>query len=318
LSEYWAERRVCVTGGAGFLGQHLVRRLEQQGARVFTPRRRDFDFTTPDACLRCLREHPCDTLIHAAAYYGGIGINQSEPATIYYTNLVMGANLFEAARLAGVARVVVIGTACSYPGHLEGQLREEDLWAGPCHPSVQNYGTVKRMLALQGEAYRRQYGLPSIHLIPTNLYGPGDSYNPVRSHVVAALVRKFVEAEHEDRPYVEVWGTGTPVREFLDVEDCATAVLLAAERYDEAMPLNLGTGIGTTIRELTETIAHLTGYRGELRWDRGKPDGAPHKVLDVTRMRRVLGWVPPSDLRSGLTRTIRWYRRNKVEADAKW
>lgn len=320
MKSVWSGKRVTVTGGAGFLGRHLVSRLESYGAEVFVPRRREYDLTTLDAGLRCLLEHPCDVLIHAAAYYGGIGINVTQPATLYYTNLVMGANLMEAARLTKVGKFVAIGTACSYPGYLEGNLREDDLWAGPCHASVINYGLTKKMMAVQAQAYKRQYGLDSIHLILTNLYGPGDSYNPERSHVAAALIRKWVEAEIAGTPSIEVWGTGTPIREFIYVEDCADAIILAAEKYDDAAtPLNIGTGIGTSIRELVETINDVTGYRGRVEWNADKPDGAAKKVLDVTRMRQALGdWTPPTDLRSGLSKTIAWYRANKAEADAKW
>jgi GDP-L-fucose synthase len=317
---FWSGKRVTVTGGAGFLGQHVVKRLRSFGAEVFVPRKRDYDLTTLDGCLRCLLEHPCSALIHAAAYYGGIGINVNEPGRLYYTNLVMGANLMEAARLAKVRKVVNIGTACSYPGYLEGRLKEEDLWNGPCHASVVNYGLTKKMLAVQGQAYKKQYGLDSIHLILTNLYGPGDSYNPARSHVVAALVRKWVEADMQKAPSIEVWGTGRPVREFIYVEDCADAIVLAAERYEDvALPLNIGTGIGTSIRELVETINDVTGYAGKIAWNTEKPDGAAMKVLDVTRMTQALdGWTPPTALRDGLARTIPWYRANKAEADAKW
>lgn len=317
---FWSGKRVTVTGGAGFLGQHLVRRLRALGAECYVPRKRDYDLTSLDAGLRCLLEHPCDVLIHAAAYYGGIGINVNEPARLYYQNLVMGANLMEAARLAKVAKVVNIGTACSYPGYLEGHLKEEDLWDGPCHASVVNYGLTKKMLAVQGQAYRKQYGLDSIHLILTNLYGPGDSYNPDRSHVVAALIRKFVEAEMADAASVEVWGTGKAVREFIYVEDCADAIVLAAEVYgDAALPLNIGTGLGTSIRELAETVHEVSGFRGRIAWNAEKPDGAPMKVLDVARMRRALdGWTAPTSLRDGLAKTVAWYRAHKAEADAKW
>lgn len=317
---FWSSKRVTITGGAGFLGQHVVKRLRSYGATVYVPRKRDYDFTALDASMRCLLEHPCDVLIHGAAYYGGIGINVNEPGRLYYANLVMGANMMEAARLAKVQKVVNIGTACSYPGYLEGHLKEEDLWAGPCHASVVNYGLTKKMLAVQGAAYKKQYGLDSIHLILTNLYGPGDSYNPDRSHVVAALVRKWVEAEMSNAPSIEVWGTGKPVREFIYVEDCADAIVLAAEKYNDVnIPLNLGTGIGTSIRELVETINAVTGYRGKLNWNTDKPDGAMMKVLDVTRMKEALdGWEPPTQLREGLTKTIAWYRANKAEADEKW
>ena len=220
MKGYWVDKRVTVTGGAGFLGQHLVRRLESFGAKVSCPGKGIITSPPSTPASRCLLEHPCDVLVHAAAYYGGIGINVTEPAKLYYTNLVMGANLMEAARLAKVGKFVAIGTACSYPGYLEGELKEEDLWAGPCHASVVNYGLTKKMMAVQAQAYKKQYGLDSIHLILTNLYGPGDSYNPDRSHVVAALVRKFVEAEMAMAPRVEVWGTGKPIREFIYVEDC--------------------------------------------------------------------------------------------------
>jgi GDP-L-fucose synthase len=226
----------------------------------------------------------------------------------------------EAARLAKVGKFVAIGTACSYPGYLEGHLKEADLWAGPCHASVINYGLTKKMMAVQAQAYKKQYGLDSIHLILTNLYGPGDSYNPDRSHVVAALVRKWVEADMAKAPSIEVWGTGKPVREFIYVEDCADAIVMAAEKYDDAaMPLNLGTGIGTSIKELAETINSVTGYKGKLVWNADKPDGAAMKVLDVARMKDVLdGWTPPTSLKEGLAKTIAWYRANKEEADAKW
>jgi GDP-L-fucose synthase len=232
----------------------------------------------------------------------------------------MGANLMEAARLQNVGKVVNIGTACSYPGYLEGDLKEDDLWGGPCHASVVNYGLTKKMLAVQGLAYKRQYGLDSIHLILTNLYGPGDSYNPDRSHVVAALVRKWVEADLAAAPSIEVWGTGKPIREFIYVEDCADAIVLAAEKYNDVnLPLNIGTGIGTSIKELVETISEVTGYKGKIVWNTDKPDGAIKKVLDVTRMKRELdGWSPPTSLRAGLAKTISWYRANKAQADAKW
>jgi GDP-L-fucose synthase len=320
MHSFWSDKKVTVTGGAGFLGKHLVKRLENMGAAVYVPRQRDYNLTNLDAGLKCLLEHPCDVLIHAAAYYGGIGINVNEPASLYYRNLVMGANLMEAARLTKVAKVVNIGTACSYPGYLEGHLKEDDLWSGPCHASVVNYGLTKKMLAVQGQAYKKQFGLNSIHLILTNLYGPGDSYNPDRSHVVAALVRKWVEADLNKAPSVEVWGTGKAIREFIYVEDCADAIVLAAEKYnDAAMPLNIGTGIGTSIRELAETVHNVSGYQGKMTWNTDKPDGAPLKVLDVTRMKSVLdGWIAPTDLKTGLAKTIAWYRAHKVEADAKW
>jgi GDP-L-fucose synthase len=217
-----------------------------------------------------------------------------------------------------VRKVVQIGTACSYPGYLENLLKEENLWDGPPHETVWNYGLTKKMLSVQGWAYKKQYGMDSIHLILTNLYGPGDSFNPDRSHVAAALVRKFVEAVLEDKATVEVWGTGKPVREFLYVEDCAEAIVLASEKYDDLTPMNLAPGVGTSIKALAELIQELAGFTGRIEWNTSKPDGQMVKVLDATRMQRSLGWTPPTSLREGLAKTIAWYRANKTEADQRF
>lgn len=316
---FWKGKRVTVTGGAGFLGRHVVNRLERAGANVFVPRKREYDLITPDGCRRCLADHPADMVLHGAAFYGGLGINQAQPGRIFYENISMGVNLMEAARGAGVSKFVTIGTACSYPGYSEGKLREADFWAGPLHDSVAHYGLTKKILQVQGQAYHRQFGFRSIHLVLTNLYGPWDSYNPQRSHVVAALIRKWVEATLSAAPTIEVWGTGRPVREFLYVDDAAEAVLLAAEKYDDVdLPLNVGTGEGTSIRRLVELIHEASGYQGEIVWRTDKPDGAMYKVLDVSRMVEILGWQPPTRLADGLARTIAWYAQHKPEADARF
>jgi GDP-L-fucose synthase len=317
-TDFWRDTRVVVTGGSGFLGSQIAARLRGRVKELGVPRSREYNLVRLEDCERCLQDFQPDILIHGAAFYGGIWINQLYPGRIYYENLVMGANIMEAARLAGVQKVVQIGTACAYPGHLEDLLKEDNFWDGPPHETVWNYGLTKKMMSVQGHAYKKQYGLDSIHLVLTNLYGPGDSFNPDRSHVAAALLRKFVEAVLEDRPTVEVWGTGKPVREFMYVEDCADAILLAAERYHDLTPMNLAPGIGTSIRELALLIQELTGFRGEIVWNTSKPDGQMVKVLDASRMKRHLDWTPPTSLRDGLARTIGWYRANKAAADARF
>lgn len=315
---FWKGKGVVVTGGSGFLGSHVVEILEAEGAKAFVPHKRDFNLMKLEDGLKCFLEAKPEMVIHGAAFYGGIWINQVYPGRIFYENLVMGANVIEACRLAGVKKFIGIGTACSYPGYLEGNLSEDKLWDGPLHETVRNYGLTKKMMQVQCWAYGKQYGFKGIHLILTNLYGPRDSYNEQRSHVVAALIRKFVEATMENKLEVEVWGTGKPIREFLYVEDCAQAIVRAAEVYDDAEPLNIGTGMGTSIRELTELVQKISGFRGKLRWNADKPDGQMVKILDVSKMKRILGWVPPTDLRTGLQKTIKWYREHKPEADARF
>src|SRR5262245_48819326 len=314
---FWKNKCVLVTGGAGFLGSHIVGRLKNAGGEVIVPRKQQYDFTVLAAAEKCFATFSPQIVIHCAAYYGGIWINQLYPARIYYENLVMGANLMEAARLHGVDKVVQVGTACSYPGDLENELAEKDLWHGLPHETVVNYGMTKKIMNVQGAAYAKQYGLTSIHLILTNLYGPHDTFHPDRSHVAAALVRKFVEAKMQNEATVEVWGTGSPVREFLYVDDCAQGILLATEKYHELEPMNLGTGVGTSIRELAQTIQAASGYRGEIVWNTAKPDGQLKKVLAVEKMRRTLNWQPPTSLSEGLAKTLRWYEANKAEADAR-
>ncbi|GAF78326.1 unnamed protein product [marine sediment metagenome] len=316
---FWTGKRVMVTGGSGFLGSHIVGILRARGAEVGVPRKRDYDLTNLDAAKRAFAEMRPDIVIHGAAFYGGIWINKLYPGRIYYENLVMGANVFEAARLAGgVEKLVTIGTACSYPGYLDGCLSEDRFWDGGLHESVVNYGFTKKALSVQGLCYKKQYGLDSIHLILTNLYGPRDTFNPERSHVVSALIRKFVEAHQAGADEVVVWGTGKPIREFLYVEDCAEAIVRAAESYGDLEPMNIGTGIGTSIRELGETINDVVGFKGRIRWDTSKPDGAVKKVLDISKMKQALSWQPPTPLHAGLDRTISWYVANKEEADKRF
>lgn len=312
---FWTGKRVVVTGGAGFLGSHLVERLQEYGAEVLVPRKKEYNLVQLEQALRCFQAFRPHIVIHGAAIYGGIWFNQLYPGTIFYENLVMGANVMEAARQCQVEKFVGIGTACSYPGYLEGELREDCLWDGPPHETVINYGLTKKMMAVQGWAYKKQFGFRSIHLILTNLYGPRDTFHPDRAHVVSALIRKFVEARMKDAPEVEVWGTGKPIREFLYVDDCAEGILRAAELYEDTVPLNIGCGQGTAIRELVSLIQEISGFEGPLRWNTSKPDGQMKKVLDVSRMKSILKWEPPTDLRAGLKKTIDWYTIHKEEAD---
>lgn len=315
---FWQGKKVVVTGGSGFLGSHIVESLEKGGAQLWVPRSRDCNLVSFANARQYLQETRPQVVIHGAAFYGGIGFNQLYPGRIFYENLVMGANMMEASRQAGVEKFVGIGTACSYPGYLEGELKEDSLWDGPPHDTVINYGLPKKMMAVQGWAYKKQYGMNSIHLILTNLYGPRDTFQIERAHVVSALIKKFVEATQNGQPGVEVWGTGKPIREFLYVEDCTDAILRAAELYDDTASLNIGCGKGTSIRELVTQIQELTGFSGHLRWNTTKPDGQMKKVLDVSRMRKVLGWQPPTDLRTGLRKTIDWYVAHKEEADRRY
>ena len=312
---FWQGRRVMVTGGSGFLGRHIVELLSEKDCEIFVPRSKEYNLVFFDQAQQCMESFRPHIVIHGAAFYGGIWINQLYPGRIFYENLVMGAHVMEAARLVGVEKFVGIGTACSYPGYLEGHLKEDNLWDGIPHETVVNYGLTKKMMAIQGWAYKRQYGLDAIHVILTNLYGPCDTFNPDRSHVVAALIRKFVEAKQAGSPEVEVWGTGKPVREFLYVEDCAEAIVRAAEVYDDVSPLNIGCGEGTSIRELVDIVKELAGFEGQVIWNADKPDGQMVKVLDVTKMKQVLQWSPPTSIRDGLQKTIAWYVANKVMAD---
>ena len=312
---FWSGKKVVVTGGVGFLGSHVVDRLRSQGAEVQVPRSKECNLVSFENALQYFRAIRPQVVIHSAAYYGGIGFNQLYPGRIFYENLVMGANVMEVARQCEAEKFIGIGTACSYPGYLEGELKEQDLWNGPPHESVINYGLTKKMMAVQGWAYKKQWGFNSIHLILTNLYGPRDTFHIDRAHVVSALIKKFVEAKQQGHKQVEVWGTGKPVREFLYVGDCADAIVRAAETYEDTTPLNIGCGKGTSIRELVDHIQQATAFDGAVSWNTSKPDGQMKKILDVSRMRTALGWTPPTDLRQGLSKTIDWYVANKQEAD---
>jgi GDP-L-fucose synthase len=307
-------KRVLVTGGAGFLGRYVGEELRKyEPAAVFAPRRAEYDLTEQADVRRLLDDRRPDVVIHLAALVGGIGANREHPGRFFYANAVMGVQLMEEARRRGVAKFVTVGTICSYPKHTPVPFREDDLWAGYPEETNAPYGLAKKMLLVQGQAYRREYGFNAITLLPVNLYGPGDNFHPKSSHVIPALINKVVEARDAGRDHVDVWGTGSASREFLFVRDAAEGVVAAADRYDDPEPVNLGTGREITIRALAELICELCGFRGELRWDPSKPDGQPRRCLDTTRARERFGWQATTGFRDGLRQTIDWYERSKEE-----
>ena len=300
-------RRVTVTGGAGFLGRYVVGALRSRGCDVFVPRRAAYDLTREDAVCRLLADARPDLIVHLAAVVGGIGANSASPGRFFYDNLMMGTMLMEQARRAGVAKFVGIGTICAYPRLTPVPFQESRLWDGYPEETNAPYGLAKKMLLVQGQAYRRQYGFNAIHLLPVNLYGPGDNFDPESSHVIPALIRKCVEAVETRAPRIVCWGDGTATREFLFVEDCAEAIVLAAELYDGPEPVNIGAGFEVSIRELTGIVAGLCGFTGEIVWDTSKPNGQPRRCLDTARAAARFGFRARTDLRDGLARTIRWY-----------
>jgi GDP-L-fucose synthase len=312
MDRFWATRRVMVTGGGGFLGGAVVRRLQRAGAtEIFVPRSRDYDLRTTDGIGRALADGRPDLVIHLAAVVGGIGANRENPGRFFYENAVMGVELMERARLAGVGKYVQIGTVCSYPKFTPVPFHEDDLWNGYPEETNAPYGLAKKMLLVQGQAYRQQYGFDVIHLIPVNLYGPGDNFDPSSSHVIPALIKKCVDAREAGADHIDVWGTGAASREFLYVDDAAEGIVLGAERYEGADPVNLGVGREITIRDLVQLIARLTRFDGEIAWDASKPDGQPRRALDTSRARERFGFVASTGFEEGLRRTIEWYEERQ-------
>jgi GDP-L-fucose synthase len=308
MAEPWPNRRVMVTGGGGFLGTVVVRRLQEAGIKeIFVPRSRDYDLRTDDGIDRALADGHPDVVIHLAAVVGGIGANRENPGRFFYENAIMGIELIERSRLAGVAKFVQIGTVCSYPKFTPVPFHEDDLWNGYPEETNAPYGLAKKMLLVQGQAYRQQFGFDVIHLIPVNLYGPGDNFDPASSHVIPALIKKCIDAREAGDGHIDVWGSGAASREFLYVDDAAEGIVLASERYDGADPVNLGVGQEITIRELVELVARLTRFGGEIRWDPTKPDGQPRRALDTSRARKRFGFAATMAFEEGLRRTIDWY-----------
>lgn len=309
---FWQDKRILVTGGAGFLGSHVVDQLKQKGVQqenIRVPRSRDADLRRWDDCVAAVSD--IDLIIHLAARVGGIGYNLNHPAELFYDNLMMGVQLVEAARQAGVGKCVLIGTVCAYPKFTPVPFSEDAIWDGYPEETNAPYGLAKKMLLVQSQAYRQQYGFNSIYLLPVNLYGPGDNFNPESSHVIPALIRKFVEAEQDGRDVVEVWGTGQASREFLYVDDAARGVLLAAEQYNDPAPVNLGAHQEISIKDLVGLIADLTGFSGKIHWDTSKPDGQPRRCLDVSRAEKAFGFRAGVGFEQGLRETIAWYRAQK-------
>lgn len=308
------KKKIIVTGGSGFLGKHLVARLRSTGCeRVFVPRSREFNLTLEADILRLLMQHRPDVVIHLAALVGGIGANRQNPGSFLYNNLIMGTQLIEACRRVGVEKFVQVGTICSYPKLTPIPFQESDLWNGYPEETNAPYGLAKKLLIVQLQAYRQQYGFNGVNILPVNLYGPGDNFDPQTSHVIPALVRKCVEARARGDQSITVWGTGTPTREFLYVEDAARAVQLAAERLETSDPVNIGSGQEISIADLVRLIARKTNFHGEIRFDATKPDGQPRRCLDVTRARELMGFEASTSFAEGLDRTIASY-----QASANW
>ena len=310
--EFWKNRRVCVTGGAGFLGSFVTQKLREQGAEeIYIPHFEEYDLVKMDDINKMLDVAKPDIIIHLAAHVGGIGANREHPAEFFYDNLMMGVQLMHQAYLRGVEKFVAIGTVCAYPKFTPVPFREEDIWNGYPEETNAPYGLAKKMLLVQSQAYRQQYGFNSVFLLPVNLYGPRDNFNPASSHVIPALIRKCIEAQEAGIGEIEVWGDGSPTREFLYVEDAANGIVMAAEKYNDSAPVNLGSSHEISIKDLAALIVRLTGFDGKLVWDKTKPNGQPRRALDTRRALEQFGFKAEVDFEEGLRNTIAWYRENR-------
>ena len=312
VSNFWQDKRVCVTGGAGFLGSFVTAKLRERGvAEIFIPTIEKYDLVNVASIRQLLDDSRPDIIIHLAAQVGGIGANREHPADFFYSNLMMGVQLIHEAWLRNIQKFVALGTICAYPKFTPVPFKEENLWDGYPEETNAPYGLAKKMLLVQSQAYRQQYGFNSIFLMPVNLYGPRDNFNPESSHVIPALIKKCVEAIETNADSIEVWGDGSPTREFLYAEDAAEGILLATEKYDSSEPVNLGSGMEISIKDLTELIARLTGFSGRIVWDSTKPNGQPRRRLDVARAEQEFGFKAAVSFEEGLKRTIDWYRKQK-------
>jgi len=312
---FWTDKRVCVTGGAGFLGSFVTEELRRQGAQhIFVPEHPAYDLVLREDILRMLDDSKPDIIIHLAAVVGGIGANMANPGAYFYQNAAMGIHLIEEARLAGVGKFVALGTICAYPKFAPIPFREEDLWNGYPEETNAPYGLAKKMMLVQCQAYRQQYGFDGIFLLPVNLYGPRDNFDLESSHVIPAMIRKMIAAR-DAGDTVLLWGDGSPTREFLYVEDCARAIVMAAERYDGPEPVNLGAGWEISMKELAHTIAEAVGYQGEIVWDTSKPNGQPRRKLDVSRAKEYFGFEAETPFDVGIQRTVEWWEANREGYD---
>ena len=308
---FWVNKRVVVTGGAGFLGSFVVKKLLERGAKdIFIPRSRDYDLVEMEAVRRLYRDTKPEITVHLAAKVGGIGANRANPGKFFYDNLMMGVQMMEVARQVGIEKFVAIGTICAYPKFTPIPFKEENLWNGYPEETNAPYGLAKKMLLVQAQAYRQQYGFNAIYLMPVNLYGPRDNFDPLSSHVIPAIIKKCFDAIQNSEDEIVIWGTGKATREFLYVEDCAEGIILAAERYNEPYPVNLGAGFEISIKDLIEIITKLIGYNGKIVWDASKPDGQPRRMLDTSKAEEYFGFRAITPLEEGLKKTIQWYKEN--------
>jgi len=306
--------RILITGGAGFLGSFVVDKLKKQGCRdIFIPGSKDYDLVQMEAVKRVYQDSKPDIVIHLAAKVGGIGANRANPGKFFYDNLMMGVQMMEIGKQVGIEKFVALGTICCYPKFTSVPFKEKDLWNGYPEETNAPYGLAKKMLLVQSQAYRQQYGFNSIFLMPVNLYGPGDNFNPESSHVIPALIKKCFDAIREDKDKIVVWGTGKATREFLYAEDAAEAIVLATEKYNKPDSVNIGAGFEISIKDLITLIAELTEFKGKIIWDTSKPDGQPRRCLDTTKAKIEFGFVAQTDFREGLKKTIDWYKNNYVK-----
>jgi len=313
MKSWLATKRIVVTGGAGFLGSKAVQKLEERGCKeIFVPRRKDYNLVEMEAVKRLYKDAKPDIVIHLAARVGGIGANMKNPGSFFYENLMMGVQLIEQGRLSGIEKFVAIGTICAYPKFTPVPFKEEDLWNGYPEETNAPYGLAKKMLLVQSQAYRQQYGFNAIYLLPVNLYGPGDNFDPKSSHVIPALIKKVFDAEDKGEKRIVAWGSGKPTREFIYVEDAAEGIVLATEKYNKPEPVNLGAGFEISIKDLAELICELAGFDGEIEWDTSKPDGQPRRRLDTSKAKKGFGFEAKTDFRAGLRKTIEWYKRYRM------